>query len=298
MGESNMSKPGQNLFSIEADTTEAIIIVGIVRDIASTMTKDMRRLETAFSRFGKIDWFVVESGSTDTSGELLTRISKENPNFKFIELINSETLSRTENMALARNAYLDYLRHNNLFERYKFVVIADFNNLNNRIDASSVQSCFEQTSWDVVTANQSGKYYDAWALRHPIWSPNDCWEQHAFFRKYTKFPERAITYSLRARMLRIPKNSEWIKVDSAFGGLAIYKSNLFGTTAKYVGKTDLGNRICEHVPFHEALVESGAQIFINPRFINAKSTDHSRRLSLIYTLPRIMRYVLKINSRT
>lgn len=292
-----MRMPRQNSVSTIADTTEAIIIVGIVRNIASTMTKDMRRLASAFSQFEKIDWFVVESGSTDKSSELLEEISKRDFNFKFVGLTSDETLSRTENMALARNVYLDYLRRNDLFKKYRFVVIADFNNLNNRVDTSAVLSCFEQLSWDVVTANQSGKYYDIWALRHTIWSPNDCWEQHAFFRKYTKFPERAVTFSLRARMLKIPRDSEWINVDSAFGGLAIYKSSLFSSTAKYAGKTDSGKRICEHVPFHEALVASGAQIFINPRFVNTRSTDHSRRLSIMFTLARVVRYIFKINTR-
>ncbi len=282
--------------AIDDDTNETVIIVGIVRNIAGTITKDIQRLTAAFAYFKYIDWFLVESGSTDTSKAALAEISIENSDFKFTELQYDESLTRTENMALARNTYLDYLRKDNMFKNYKYIVIADFNNLNNKINLKAVESCFEKTSWDVVTANQSGRYYDAWALRHPLWSPNDCWEQHAFFRKYTKFPERAITYSLRSRMLRIPLDSEWIKVESAFGGLAIYKSKLLGTSAKYAGKTDLSNNVCEHVPFHATLVENGAQIYINPKFVNTRTTDHSRRLSTIFTVLRVFRYSLKINS--
>ncbi len=291
-----MRKPVLNSIATGANTGEAIIIVGIVRNIASTIHKDIQRLNLAFSQFEKIDWFLVESGSTDSSKEILERLSTQNSNFRFTQLKHDADLSRTENMALARNAYLEYLRRDKMFNEYKFVVIADFNSLNNKIDSSAVLSCFEQSSWDVVTANQSGKYYDSWALRHPLWSPNDCWEQHAFFRKYTKFPEKAITYSFRSRMLKIPKASEWIEVDSAFGGLAIYRSSLFGLIAQYAGKTDLGNKVCEHVPFHAALKANGARIFINPRFINTRATDHSRRLSIIFTFLRIIRYPFNLAS--
>jgi glycosyltransferase involved in cell wall biosynthesis len=290
-----MGKPLLKTTKTKADTSEAIIIVGIVRNIASTIDKDIQRLTSAFSHFENIDWYLVESGSTDSSKDALGKLSASNPNFNFTQLELEKNLSRTENMALARNAYLEYLRKDRLFKNYRFVVVADFNSLNDRISSAAVQSCFEKSTWDVVTANQSGKYYDSWALRHPLWSPNDCWEQHEFFRKYTKFPERAITYSLRSRMIKIPRNSEWIKVDSAFGGLAIYKAELFGSAAKYVGKTDSGRKICEHVPFHSTLVAHGAQIFINPRLINTRLTDHTRRLSVIFTVLRICRYTFKLN---
>jgi len=296
MGESIMRKPVLNSIATSANTGEAIIVVGIVRNIASTIHKDIQRLNLAFSQFEKIDWFLVESGSNDSSKEILEQLSIQNSNFKFTHVKHDEKLSRTENMASARNAYLEYLRRDKKFNEYKFVVIADFNNLNNKLDSSAVISCFEQSFWDVVTANQSGKYYDAWALRHPLWSPNDCWEQHAFFRKYTKFPENAITYSFRSRMLKIPRDSEWIEVDSAFGGLAIYKSSLFDSTAEYIGKADLGHRVCEHVSFHAALKANGARIFINPGFINARATDHSRRISATFTIFRILRYPFKTTS--
>ena len=38
-----------------------------------------------------------------------------------------------------------------------------------------------------------------------------------------------------------------LKVDSAFGGLAIYKVRSIPKTAKYIGVDVEGNEICEHV---------------------------------------------------
>ena len=272
----------------------SIIIVGIVRDIEKSFNRDFEKLSAAFSKFSKIDWHVVESGSKDASVNLLQDYSKKLENFSFDRLEHQSALTRTENMAIARNAYLDYLRAKSRLHTYDYVAIADFNNLNNKLTATAIESCFMNNSWDVVSANQRGRYYDVWALRHPQWSPNDCWEQHAFYRKYMKFPESAITYSMRSRMLRIPRDEAWIEVDSAFGGLAIYKSSILNSNARYSGITSEGKRICEHVPFNLELKAGGARIFVNPALINTRITDHSRRLSLLFTLLRICRYPLNL----
>jgi hypothetical protein len=269
---------------------QSVIVVGIVRNIENTFPKDFDRINKAFSNFEKVNWYLVESGSSDNTLRMLELTSQRNDNFAYGNLEYEVTQSRTQNMALARNFYLQYLRKGSLLYSNSYVAIADFNNLNNKINEEAVLTCFERSDWDVVTANQSGRYYDAWALRHPLWSPNDCWNQHDFFRRYSKFPESAITYAMRSRMLRIPKNAEWIEVQSAFGGLAIYKTSILRTDAKYVGITKEGNAICEHVPFHEDLRANGARIFVNPAFINSHSTDHSRNLSWIFTVYRILKY--------
>lgn len=288
-----MSDSNANHTSPASPRIGSIIVVGIVREIEKSFDKDFQRLSKAFGKFSSIDWHVVESGSRDASVAVLEDYTKKLENFSFQHLEHQSTLSRTENMAIARNAYLDYLRADSRLDNYEYVIMADFDNLNNRLTAKAVESCFGKDSWDIVTANQKGRYYDAWALRHPLWSPNDCWEQHAFYRKYTKFPESAITFSMRSRMLKIPKNSDWVEVDSAFGGLAIYKAATLRVKASYAGATETGSITCEHVSFHLALRMAGAKIFINPALINTKTTDHSRRLSVAYTCVRILLYPFK-----
>ncbi len=279
--------------NIEIDLPGNAIVVGIVRDIESTIQGDFERLTKAFSRFNKLDFYVVESGSRDKSIEKLEHLSSRYKNFNFAHLDIDPNSNRTSNMANARNAYLEYLRIDAKYSEYDYVVIADFNNLNNKLDSQSVNSCWENTDWDVVTANQSGRYYDVWALRHPLWSPNDCWEAAYFYRKFIRFPEVALAYALRARSFRIPKSAEWIEVDSAFGGLAIYKANLINSPALYSGLNLKGNAVCEHVPFNTEIRKHGAKIFVNPRMINARITDHTRRLSLPFTILRVARYPFK-----
>jgi hypothetical protein len=109
-----------------------------------------------------------------------------------------------------------------------------------------------------------------------------------------RFPESAITFSIRSRMLKISKKSEWIKVDSAFGGFAIYKSKFLLMENYYKGLDDNGKIVCEHVSFHKKLTEYGARIYINPAMINTKYTDHSRQLTYWPTFKRFIKNLKKL----
>ena len=209
---------------------------------------------------------------------------------KAIETLDKSYNFRTERLAIARNKYLAFIREHVDPIEYPYIVIADFNLLNNKLSIESVLSSWSRSDWDVVTANQSARYYDVWALRHPLWSPNDCWEQHEFLKKYIKNPEIINSYSLRSRMLKIPKDSNWIEVDSAFGGFAMYKSSFLIRDVFYEGKNDAGNMICEHVAFNRKIKDLGAKIFINTSLINAHYTDHSRRMTMFFTFIRLLRY--------
>ena len=278
-----------------------ILVVGIVKNIEKTLKKDIQNISTALEFFNEVHWFLVRSNSTDKSEEILSEIKKININFKYLSIDTPENSYsfRTEKLAIGRNKYLSYIRENIDPLKFPYIVIADFNLLNNKLSSEAVLSSWSRDDWDVVTANQSGRYYDIWALRHPLWSPNDCWEQHEFLKKYIKIPEIVNAYSIKSRMLRIPKGSDWIPVESAFGGFAIYKSNFLMHNFFYEGKNEAGNMICEHVYFNKKIKQSGASIFINTSLINANYTDHSRRMSPAYSFLRILKYanIRKLRNR-
>ena len=276
-----------------------VLITGIVKDAETTLAKDIKRLNSAFARFSKVSWFLVESNSDDRTKEILFQIKESNQDFNFVSLDQSMLggTSRTVALAEARNRYLAEVKSNLNYKKIDFVVVSDFNNLNSSLTKPAVDSCFEGgAAWDVGCANQSGPYYDIWALRHPLWSPNDCWEAHAFFRKQTFFPEVALIKAVNSRMIRIKQTSEWIEVDSAFGGLAIYKRSAF-IKGEYAGLTPDLRPICEHVPFNISLRSQGAKIFINPRLINFSRTDHSIRSGVIHRIIRILKYPFKLIRR-
>jgi hypothetical protein len=97
-------------------------------------------------------------------------------------------------------------------------------------------------------------------------------------------------------MIRIPEHSNWIEVDSAFGGFGIYKRHLLNH-GRYEGLNQFGNPICEHVTFHRDLKLHGARLFVNPKLINTNKTDHSTRANLVSQVLRVTKYPIKILTR-
>ena len=279
------------------DNKLTILVTGIVRNVASTIEHDVIVIEKALEDFHSIKWFLVESDSEDDSVSQLEYLSTKYENFRFatLGLIQNPAESRTVGMAKARNRYLQELKENADYQNVDILAVSDFNRVNSKLTRAAVNSCFDIEIWDACFANQLGRYYDIWALRHPIWSPNDCWQQLSFYRKYYKFPEFALAASVKSRMIRIPKRSEWIEVDSAFGGFALYRPDAIGN-AEYKGLTEDGNAICEHVPFHAEMRRNQKKLFINPDFINTRSTDHSFRINIISSMFRIAKYPLKLVS--
>jgi hypothetical protein len=83
-------------------------------------------------------------------------------------------------------------------------------------------------------------------------------------------------------MINLPREAEWLEVDSAFGGLAIYKKSIM-SQGSYIGLYDNGIEVCEHVPFHFGIRQKDGKIFINPRLINTDYTEHSLPLKAITT---------------
>ena len=71
--------------------------------------------------------------------------------------------------------------------------------------------------------------------------------------------------------------SGWLEVDSAFGGMGLYKSSAF-QQSRYFGMED-GQEICEHLSFHHHAKLLGATFFINPSFVvgeaSTKFNEHA-----------------------
>lgn len=255
-----------------------IVIASIARNVASTFKSDYERITASFSDFQIVNWIVIESNSTDDSIKVLDRFSKLSTNIINISMrseFNGKHL-RTQELAKARNKYLEIFRKLCIKNDIEYLVVCDLNNLNNKLTKNAIQSCWENRNWAAVTANQAGPYYDVWALRHKYWNNYDCWERYEELKKLYNKSRLALWESVYSRMINIPSNSNWIKVDSAFGGIAVYKTKYING-CKYVGITSKGKQVCEHVSFNEGIIKNNGSIYINPKLINFKLTDHSRR---------------------
>ena len=259
-----------------------IAIVSIAKNIELSFSRDFEIVTNSFADFNILKWVIVESNSSDDSMEVLQKYSSEHSfvHTKTIVDKNPEK-PRTFHLASARNECLDILKESKILDEVDYIVVYDLNNLNKSLTRESVNSCFQRSDWSVVTANQDGPYYDIFALRHRYWNNLDCWQIYKYmlnlYPKRFKFIwDAALWNAIYSKMIKIDEKSEWIRVDSAFGGIAIYRSN-FIKDVRYVGLTEDGLEVCEHVSLNTSISQKGGNVFINPKFVNFKLTDHSMR---------------------
>ena len=113
-------------------------------------------------------------------------------------------------------------------------------------------------------ANSLPFYYDIFALRHPTWRPRD------MIRDIRSRPEGMNRDAARQRFVRdrqipTPTTAAPIEVQSAFGGLAIYRMADALGGARYRGLTKSGRGVCEHVRFNHRVAQvGGRRLFILP----------------------------------
>jgi hypothetical protein len=165
-----------------------------------------------------------------------------------------------------------------------FVVVADLDGMNSRISSVAFQSSFERDDWGAVLANQKGGYYDVLALRHPTWCPQDVLldlrnEQSLIdktglpWKSFVRRTRRRVAYdrarnkAIYSKMIKFKHNEDWIEVNSGFGGLGIYKAQVFKSFDYSLLKGDLDFE-SEHVALSKRITGDGQKIFINPRMIN------------------------------
>jgi glycosyltransferase involved in cell wall biosynthesis len=255
-------------------------IVGTARNAARPLPRSIRHLRHVFSAFGEPIFFVVESNSSDRTRQVLQDLCGEIPNFSFesVEGLPGGDQFRNTRLATCRNAYLDYLSQQQLNSE-DVVVVADLDGVNHRLSSQGVANSLQQTNWDILTSNQRGPYYDLWTLRHPVWCPSDYREYFEFLVEAGYSEWTAHRLSVRVRQLKIPPKMGLIEVESAFGGLGLYRPWVMDT-ARYNGFTPDGRPVGEHVPFNLSARRAGARIFINARMINARKTEHTNTLAL------------------
>lgn len=275
-------------------SASGVLVVGTVRDCAERVGLEVARLGSALKGFARVQWLLVESDSADTTVSRLEELAARDANFRHVSLGNlrERIPLRTERIAFCRNTYLDLLRAEASYSAVNFVVVADFDGVNSLLTGEAIASCWRRDDWDVCAANQRGRYYDIWALRHAQWSPNDCWAQYRFLTGHGLSHAKAWSACVRARMLRIPRESQWIEVDSAFGGLAIYRRSAL-QHGRYTGSDPQGAESCEHVALHGELRAQGCRIYVNPALINGDSPDHTDRMLIERRVARAMERVMR-----
>ena len=209
----------------------------------------------------------VEGDSTDQTKSMLKAWCAARTDATLIEMdgLAERIPMRTERLAACRNAYLDFIKASPL-AAYDQLVMLDGDNVNAvPLDLASfvrAAAWLDEHDAAAVMANSQPYYYDLWALRHPTWCPGDYVADIEQNRKLLgKFKAEEQFYF--DRNIPIPATAEPIEVQSAFGGYAIYRM-ADALTGRYVGRTDDGRPLCEHVSYNQDVRQGGRRMFILP----------------------------------
>ena len=254
-------------------TPDEIAVVGLVRNGQATLTRAVERLAAAMPAAARVHWMVIESDSEDNTLGVLQQLAQTRPGLQFQSLgrLAPQLPQRTVRIAHCRNLGLQWLEGLRTAGRpVSHLLMADLDGVNDGLTQEALASCWQREDWAACTANQAGRYYDLWALRHAAWCPGDCWEEADFLSAHGVPRDRAKMAAVYLRMLQIRPAHEWIEVESAFGGLAVYHAEAVHGL-RYAGLTPAGREVCEHVPLHAALRARGGRIFINPQLLNGSA---------------------------
>lgn len=263
-------------------SSSKILIVGLARNCENVIEREVLKISSAFSEAKDINFLVIESDSDDKTLAALEKLSV-NDWFEFITLgkLRNQYPKRTERIARCRNRYLEDIKTNPKYGDIDFVVVADLDGVNSELTTAAIKSCWTLTEdWDACFANQSKAYYDIWALRHKIWCPNDCWQTYSFLFDNGVSKFAALQAAVYSRMICISQDKTPIEVDSAFGGLGIYKKRAI-LSSSYVGLDDNEEEFCEHVHLHTIMRGKGLKLYIVPSLINCGWDEHSKNLRII-----------------
>lgn len=283
-----------------------VLIVGTVSNVSKRLQADFTKVRNSFSTDFEVFTYLVESDSLDETVQTLNTLSKSTENFCFTSLGELKKLipDRIERIRFCRNQYVQFIRH--YFETFNwdYIVVADLDGMNRALNCKAVRSCFTRFDWDCCLSNQTGGYYDIFALREGDWQPGNYFDEVESRRtkiqnlRLSKFEfinrirlilfEDSIRWkAVYSKMKRIPRNSDWVPVDSGFGGLAIYTPRVF-LNFDY-SRVQNGGRDSEHVDLHFKMRKENLKIFINPNFINAKwNTYNINRYFLVRQARRIV----------
>lgn len=256
----------EELYRTHVDTGRAIAsesslnIVSIARNAMPLLTNTLGLVDEVRKEFRTSQMFVFENDSTDGTAEALDGHALRNDWFHVqhdtwggIDSRGFEK-ERTERLAKARNICMEWVRENGSDNYYTIVLDLDpdygfspegvLNSIGWMGDSFVQARAMASYSLYKVKAEDGNialAQYDSWAARLNWW------------RDRRDDPGGMGWFSL----LMPPVGSPPIPMNSAFGGLCVYRTEAY-LAGGYSGED------CEHVPHHYRMALAGHRLFLNP----------------------------------
>jgi len=280
------------------------LLVGTVSNVYKYIDSEISHISKAIEEIGCLDIYLVESDSSDNTLEKLSEIQKFNQSLNYISLgsLRSELPDRIDRIRFCRNHYVKFIRENFEIRKWDYIIVADLDGMNSAITKRSIiRSLANHNKWEVCFANQTIGYYDLYALRAPGWVEQNCFSElrdmqtenifiSKFNNSFLNFLSAFIHFdklrkkAIYSKMIRL--KGELIPVDSAFGGFAIYKPEVF---AKFdYGKVDSKSE-CEHLDLHAKCRRDGLRLVIDPKLKNNHWNEYNINKFLVIRFLRELR---------
>ena len=279
-----------------------ILLVGLTRNSSSYIRNEFLFYKSLFQDEELSGVFLVESDSTDSTVQELLKLKTEFFglfDFQSFGNLESKIPDRIDRLRFCRNAYVNVIRTMEKNDTINLVIVADMDKINKSISRKALNLVFEENiiQWDACFPNQSLLYYDLLALRANSWLNVDfseLTERSVRILVNVHNHEPAILHYLkkefmrqkllRRKMIHIPKSADWISVRSAFGGIGIYKVEMF-LNHNY-GNQGSGSNESEHVTLHREATLSGKNLYISPNLISHHFSFHTFRKSMLLRMLR------------
>jgi hypothetical protein len=268
------------------------LFAGCARDCAVALPSVLDNVDKLSSLYAAAAFVFVENDSKDDTKQLLKEWCDKKRTALLITLDGLLSMQPVRGLRLehARRQYLAALK--TYFSDYSHLIVLDCDQVNaGEIDLNAVQRAIEFLESDRshagVFSNQDGDYYDMWALRHRERCPGDIWEEVLDCMLALRISDReAFNRTFAKRTFSLPSTAGPLEVDSAFGGLGIYKvgcvlrnaGNYVGYKRKQIltmnGPHEVGWEVCEHVSFNFGFRQHNERLFILPYLVNAGHNYH------------------------
>lgn len=259
---------------IDTLSDKTIIICSIVRNAEKGLKKNIPVIKQLCALFSDYKIIIYENNSIDNTKKILTEWHESDPKHVFTllndndstpSIPNSKQTSsnpffsnlRIKKMATLRNKYMDYIMDNNWTSDYLMVVDLDVSEL---FINGIVSTLEKKQNWDAITAfgystspTLRKRYHDSYALVEE--------------NQYSIPQTEKIIISLQKKYANFINKKEWIKVYSAFGGLAIYKFKAIKNLKyKVIPNNDPNVEVrCEHFSICQQMHNNGFNnIYIAP----------------------------------
>lgn len=238
-----------------------IIILGLVRNLENSLYDNVVSISMISKYCSNISFFLYENDSIDNTVNVLKKCKLEIKNFNYLSdtlnlrsfghqtlesKLELKSTERTLSLAKHRNVCLSYVRDNS--NKFDFVIVMDMD-----FEKFSLDGILNSFGWfsenyadalvgtslqfkNLFSSEQKNLWnYDCWAYRGSWWE-----DLQKYSNNYGYDP------MLWFGFWQLPIGSKPIQVNSAFGGIGIYKTEDI-ISVEYDGYD------CEHVCLHKNL---------------------------------------------